>query len=294
MSDLVSVRVSTLPVIAKIPIPDAPDWMAIARDAVWVSRTGADSIVRVDPATNTIAATVAVGQSPCCGLAAGFGSVWAPVCPDGIARVDAATNKLTARIATPIGTNEGGIAADATGVWMISDPAGTLVCIDPASNQIVARVATVPGSWVAAAGAGAIWVTCTAGNLLLRVDPHGRQVTARIPVGPSPRFLAVADDAVWTLNQGDGTVSRVDPRTNALVATIETGIPGGPGGDIAVGEGFVWVAAKRIPVTKIDPSTNKVVAQFVADGGDAVRVGLGSVWLCSFNLEELWRVDPNF
>jgi hypothetical protein len=41
-------------------------------------------------------------------------------------------------------------------------------------------------------------------------------------------------------------------------------------------------------------STNKVVAQFVARGGDAVRVGHGSVWLCSFKLKELWRVDPNF
>src|ERR1700730_419483 len=184
MPDLTFVRVSSLPVIAKIPIPGAPDWMAIAPDAVWVSRTGADSIVRVDPATNKIATTVAVGRNPCCGLAAGFGSVWAPVCPDdGIARVDSATNKLTARIHTTIGTSEGGIVADATGIWMISDPAGTLMCIDPASNQIVARGAITSGSWVAAAGAGAIWVTCTAGNLLLRVDPHGRQVTARIPVG---------------------------------------------------------------------------------------------------------------
>jgi virginiamycin B lyase len=56
----------------------------------------------------------------------------------------------------------------------------------------------------------------------------------------------------------------------------------------------VWVAAKGIPVTKIDPATNTVVAQFVAKGGDAVRVGHGSVWLCSFILEELWRVDPDF
>ena len=33
--DLTSVRVSSLPVIAKISIPGAPDWMAIAPDSVW-------------------------------------------------------------------------------------------------------------------------------------------------------------------------------------------------------------------------------------------------------------------
>jgi virginiamycin B lyase len=295
MPDVTSVRVSSLPVIAKISIPGAPDWMAIAPDAVWVSNGDMNNVARVDPNIDAIVATVAVGQSPCCGLAAGFGSVWAPCCGDRrVDRIDQATNRVTAGIATAVGDREGGIAADATGIWMITDTAGTLACIDPASNRIVAEVVTAPGSFVPAAGAGALWVTCTARDLLLRVDPQARAVTARIPVGPSPRFLAVADDAVWTLNQGDGTVSRVDPRTNALVATIETGIPAGPGGDIAVGEGFVWIAAIGIPVTKIDPSTNKVVAQFVARGGDAVRVGHGSVWLCSFILKELWRIDPNF
>jgi len=197
-------------------------------------------------------------------------------------------------IAASVADSEGGIVADEGAVWMLTDAQGTLLSVDPTSNRIVARIPTAPGSFVPAAGAGAVWVTSTAGNLLCRVDPHSREVVARIDVGPSPRFLAVGEGAVWTLNQGDGTVSRVDPQTNRLVATIDVGIPRGPGGDIAVGEGFVWVAAKNIPVTKIDPATDKVVAQFVAKGGDAVRVGHGAVWLCSFILQEVWRVDPNF
>ena len=62
----------------------------------------------------------------------------------------------------------------------------------------------------------------------------------------------------------------------------------------SVGEGFVWVTAKNIPLTKIDPPTNKVVVQFVGAGGDALRVGLGRIWLCSFFLEEAWHVSLDF
>jgi len=63
--------------IGKISIPGAPDWKAIAPDAVWVSNGDMNNVARVDPNTNAIVATGAVGQSPCYGLAAGFGSVGA-------------------------------------------------------------------------------------------------------------------------------------------------------------------------------------------------------------------------
>ena len=34
----------------------------------------------------------------------------------------------------------------------------------------------------------------------------------------------------------------------------------------------------------------RLLSQFVGSGGDALRVGHGSVWLCSFFLQEVWRL----
>jgi virginiamycin B lyase len=137
-------------------------------------------------------------------------------------------------------------------------------------------------------------VTSTEKNLLSRINPTTQTVAATIPVGPMPHFLTVGAGSVWTLNQGDGSVSRIDPGTNQVIATIKAEIPG-TGGDIAFGEGFVWLTALGNPVgrplTKIDPTTNKVVAQFVGRGGDALRVGKGAIWMCSFFLEQVWRVS---
>jgi YVTN family beta-propeller protein len=101
--------------------------------------------------------------------------------------------------------------------------------------------------------------------------------------------MACTATDVWVLNQGDGTVSRIDIASNKVIATIDAGIPG-PGGDISVGEGFVWVTMIDIPLTQIDPATNEVVAQYVGKGGDALRIGHKAAWMCSFKLQEVWRV----
>jgi hypothetical protein len=74
MPDLTSARVSLLPAIAKISIPGAPDSMAIAPDAVWVSNCDVNNVARVD-------------------------------------RFDQATNRVTAGIAAKAGDGESGIAA---------------------------------------------------------------------------------------------------------------------------------------------------------------------------------------
>jgi virginiamycin B lyase len=292
MVDLKAVQrpVSLLPIASKLSIPGSPDWVGIGQDAVWISNKAKNSIARIDPATNRLVATVPVGRAPCSGLGIGFGSVWVPSCGDRrIDRVDARSNQVVAQIQAPVGDSEGGIAVGESGVWLIADRDGTLQHIAPESNEVVARVQTAPGSFVPAVGADSVWVSSTAGNLVSRVDPQTHRLTASIPVGPSPRFLATSESAIWTLNQGDGTVSRIDPSTNRLVETIEVGTPG-PGGDIAAGEGFIWVTAIDVPLTQIDPRTNKVVVQFVGTGGDALRVGHGSVWLCSFFLQEVWQV----
>ena len=178
-------------------------------------------------------------------------------------------------------------------VWMPTDANGILSRIDPATNTVVSRIRVPEASCAAAVGLGAVWVTSTTHNLVSRIEPHTNTVTANIPVGPAPRFLAVGEGAVWVLNQGDGTVSRIDPLTNRVVATIEVVVPG-PGGDIAVGESFVGVTAIGKPYSRIDPGSNRLVAQFVGEGGDALRIGHGSVWLASFSFKKYGGLSRPF
>lgn len=282
---------SALQALAKFSIAGSPDWVAIG-DGVWISNKPKNNISQLDAKTNRVGAIIGVAKDPCSGLAIAFGSVWVPICSDGsVQRIDLKSHKVVASIPSGVANTEGGITAGAGSVWMPSDAAGVLSRIDPASNKVVSKISIPPGSFTAVFDSASVWITSTKGNLLTRVDAKSEKVLAKIPVGPEPRFLAAGLGSVWTLNQGDGSVSRIDPATNKVSATIEVGVPG-PGGDIAVGEGAVWVTAIGKPLSKIDPASNRVVAQYVGKGGDALRAGLGSLWLSNHEFHEVWRIDP--
>ena len=279
--------------VAIFPVEGAPDWQVVTPDAVWVASAPKNAVHRLDPKTNTVVAVVKVGERPCSGLAAAFGSIWVPNCGDKtLSRVDPKTNAVAATIPIGPASSEGGLAASADSIWMLSDLKGILSRIDPATNRLVAEIQVPAGSSVCVIGEDdAVWVVSTEKSTVVRVDPATNLITNRIAVGPKPRFATAGGGAIWTLNQGDGTVSRVDVKTRKLITSIDVGVPGS-GGEIAYGEGYVWVTVFEIPLSQIDPDTNKVVRQWVGAGGDAVRIGHGSIWLSNLRQQTVWRIDP--
>ncbi len=278
---------------AVFPVAGVPDWTIATPDGIWVSSKPKNTISRLDAKTNTVTATVTVGEKPCSGIAYGFGSLWVPNCGDNtVSRVDAVEAKVIATIPHGPANSEGGIACSEDAVWFATGAAGDKVLkIDPKTNAVVAEVAVPEGSHTVDFGEGAVWVTRSTGNVVTRIDPGTNQVTDTIEVGPKPRFLTVGEGYVWTLNQGDGTVSKIDPKTRKTVATIEVGIPGG-GGEISAAGGAVWVTVFEIPISRIDPDMNMVTHQFAGPGGDAILFAHGSVWLSNLRQQNVWRIDP--
>ncbi len=277
---------------ASFAVEGQPDWMVVTDDAVWVTSSNVNHVVRLDPATNRPSLIVTINK-PCSGLASGFGAIWVPSCgAHALVRVDPQTGKIVAQIPAGPADSEGGVTTGAGSVWMVTSKKGLLVRVDPQSNKVVAKIAIPSGSYVPAFAEGAVWVTSTEHNLLTHVDARSNRVVASIPIGRQPRFLTVGAGSVWTLNQGDGTVSRVEMKTNRLVATIPVGIPG-TGGEIAFGEGSVWATVFEVPISRIDPASNTVVQQWVGPGGDSIRLGHGSLWLADFAHATVWRLNPN-
>lgn len=286
-------EMSTLKPIAVFPVEGTPDWQAVTADAVWVSNGPKNTVHKLDAKTNTVTATVEVGQKPCSGLVAAFDSIWVPNCDDKtLSRIDPKTNNVAATLHVGPAASEGGLTANADSIWILSDPKGVLSRIDPDTNRVVAEIQVPAGSSVCVLGDdNAIWVVSTEESVVVRVDPKTNLITDRVEVGPRPRFTTAGGGSIWTLNQGDGTVSRVDVKTRKLLTNIELGVAGG-GGEIAYGEGYVWVTVFDIPLSQINPDTNKVIKQWVGAGGDAVRIGHGSIWLSNLRQQNVWRLDP--
>jgi virginiamycin B lyase len=274
---------------AEFPVAGHPDWMAVTEDAVWVTSSSANHVVRLDAKTNKPDAIITL-QKPCSGLAVGFGSLWIPSCGShNLVRADSVTGSIQATIAVSPADSEGGITVGAGSVWLVTSASAELDRIDPTTNSLVARILLPKGSFNPIFAGTSIWVANNDGNALVQVDPVTNKVVAATPIGSKPRFLTAGEGSVWVLNQGDGTVSRVDAMSGKLLATISAGIPG-LGGEIAYGGGSVWATVFGYPITRIDPATNKVVQQWTGKGGDSIRYAHGSLWLTFLAGAKVWRL----
>jgi virginiamycin B lyase len=259
------------------------DWVAITPDAVWVGATGPFSVQRIDPRTNRLTDKVELPGEPCAGLAVGFGALWVPVCGDhpGLARVDLSTRKLTGVTPLPAVLEEAGIAAGGDSLWLPLDARGTLGRLDPKTGRLRQAIALPAGSYNPLFAGGVVWVTSYDTAQLSAVDPATGSVLGASPTGPHPRFLIAGAGAVWTLNQGDGTVTRIRMSDRKPLATIPLGLPG-RGGDIAFGDGRVFLTLSGVPLTTVRATDNRPLRQWVGPGGDSLRIGQGAVWLTNY------------
>jgi streptogramin lyase len=264
---------------------------AASDDAIWIADRTAGTVVKVEAKGHRIGAPIAVGATPCASLAVAFTSVWVPACGDRIiARITPSDSKLSAKAAIAVADPDGRIATGVGSIWVVTDRKGIVSRIDPDTNAAVAEIHVAAGAASAVFAGDALWVTSGGGKHLTRINPHTNEIVETIEVGANPGRLAAADGAVWTLNRGTGSVTRVDAATNKVVATIDVG-KDVAAGEIAAGEGSVWISAPGVPLVRIDPRTNKVAQRFSGDGGGAVLVAHGSLWLAA-GPQLTWRLDP--
>jgi virginiamycin B lyase len=296
--------------------------MAVVPDAVWVTSQANGTLTRIDPKTNKPGTSIAAGpagSAPCQPAVMAFRSLWVALCrskqllrldvpveksaekpgdkpteqptekPPTEKPADKSAQKLSPIVAVQV-RNPGPLATGTGSIWMITDTNGTLARIDPDTNAVVAEIAVPSGVSAMTLGMNALWIASSSGGSVTRVNAATNVVEETIKVGRGPVSVAFGEGSVWTMNGGDGTVSRIDPKTNKVIETIKSGVAG-TSGTIVVGEGSVWLSASGIPLTRIDPSGNRMVQQFSGPGGGLLAIGHKSLWLGAAPTA-IWRIDP--
>jgi serine/threonine protein kinase len=263
----------------------------------------ADSLQRIDPRTEKLAATIPMGSEPA-GVAVGEGSVWVINQGDKtLAQIDPKANTVTRTISLPKAPSA--IAVGNGSVWMIQGTQGVpgpwLWRYDPSTRSFGAAsdVKLVPFSL--AVGEGAVWVEDFAHqpDVLVRIHPASGRLLGSVPGCPcgAPVFgegsaWASADDGIhkW--------IYRLDPRTNRILARIVLSFhPGSSHGykyEIAAGEGGIWVGnSLSDSVIRIDPSANRLAGTFPTGRTPAaVAVGAGAVWVANSRDGTVTRYEP--
>ncbi len=218
---------------------DLPKAVAVSKGAVWAGKGDTKSLVRIDPATDRVVDTIAVGVEPWY-IAASDTAVWlSDWRTNTVVRVDPTDDRVVATIGgLPAGPT--GLALSPGALWVASSRDNMLTRIDTSTNQIAATLATDKTPLPVAYAYGSIWVRNE-------------------------------------FQEGTGTVQRVDPASNRVIATIPVGPEAGRDGIDGLGalEGGLWVSG--LWLEKIDPATNRVVRKFNHTCG-AVTAGAGALW----------------
>jgi streptogramin lyase len=281
---------SELKVTATIPIARQADWVKVTPKAVWIGSKGPYAVTAIDPRNNQVT-RVALPGDPCAGLAADEKNLWVPLCGKApkLARVDLEKRIVTGVFNVGPGAAEGGIAAGAGSVWLVVDTKGSMARIDPATGSIVDIVHLPPGSYNPLFSEGRIWVTRASGAEVTIVDAKTGRISGHVRVGRHPRFLTAGAGGIWTLNQAKGSLSRIDVGGRQPVTTLPLHLPGS-GGDITYADGEVWITMMKTPLTVVDTSRTRILCQWKGEGGDAIGVGHGSIWLTNLNSGTVMRI----
>jgi YVTN family beta-propeller protein len=281
--------------IGSIGLSGSLTGVSVRDGMVWVTEVtdAGDQAERINPQTNRAVATVPVGAFPV-RVAVDGHAVWVTNFDDNtVSRINPATNAVVATI--PVGPGPFGIGLAAGAVWVANSGDATVSRINPATNTVVATVqvgAPPPVFRGLGTGQGAVWVT-NGDNSVSRINPTTNRVVATVHIDNCcDGEVAVDPNAVWISNHITSSVTRINPHTNQVVATIE--VPSAFG--IGVLGHAVWVVGTTDAggvLSQINSATNSLTRTIPLDGFlGALATGDGSVWVPSFDLELLFRIDP--
>jgi len=135
-------------------------------------------------------------------------------------------------------------------------------------------------------------------DAVLRIDPASNQVQARIEVDEALQNLVVGGGFVWgTFVKGDGvgpdasSLVQIDARTNRVEAVVSSF-----GGPTAFGAGTLWAIAsaegEARTLVRLDPTTREIVAAIPLDVVPwGVSVGDGAAWVLPLEGDAILKVD---
>lgn len=263
-SSIARIDPETNRVIASISIDEYPGEIAAGEGAVWVA--GVNSLLRIDPETDRVVSQVTgaggfVTSTP--------GAVWAVASPDTLARVDPVTNEIAATVPLSLKQGQGipgPLVGTSGSVWLVvtgpdgfGEEAGELLRIDPGSNSVTARTAlqSVPGRLVADK-TGAWTATWSDGEThLAHIGGQTGDVDMTASVEGSWTPFAVGHGRLWLMGGHDGRHTQIgglNLSTLSIDVTVTLDlVPAYEGGGVFdPSTDSLWISGYKGTVARVD------------------------------------------
>lgn len=194
--------------------------IAFGFGSIWVPNFDDNAVVRIDPATNQVVATVSIIEPS--GIAVDANGVWVVDHSGNVVKIDPATNMP----GTPIHTlSTGGFIAAGGGSLWVTNPGsfdaadGSLSRINSATGLLVGSVTVGARPQEVVYAGGSVWVGLGGASSVVRVNPANNTVMSTVTVSSPVYSIDATDHAVWVVHNlpfaegaaepPNGTVTRI-------------------------------------------------------------------------------------
>jgi YVTN family beta-propeller protein len=241
---------------------------ALAQTRGYVTNINSNTVSVIDPATNTVVATIPAGTTPL-GIAVTPNGSFAYVTnPDSnnVSVISAASNTVVATVPVGSGPVEIAITPNGAFAYVVNLGDNTVSVINTATNLVTATISaplfvtsiaiTPNGAFAYAAG----FIGPFGQGVIAVIDTATNMVTATVSVGAFLGGVAIAPNGAFVYVVDAFNVYVVSTATNAVVATVPIG---NSPSDIAItpNGAFAYVTkSSGNSVAVIDTATNSVVA----------------------------------
>ncbi len=280
---LVAVDPLTQRIIHSVPITGLPVDIAIGEGAVWALESIGNTrsnVVRIDPISNQFAARIPITTGEALSITAGYGSVWVGV-------------------AGEYGMNpspDGGVEFSRK---------GTLIRIDPATNQIVETINLESIAGDLLIEDQVLWILAKrkSYSYLNKIDLDSRVVYTIPESIISAEYIHKFDQFlkygiwIWATPQDTNVhyIFRINPFTGAVDSSVSVGTTSEDSpAQIATDGDSIWVALRNGKVVKIDALSKNVTATILTDAQhlSGIFYTAGYIWAAATGESALFQIDP--
>lgn len=287
---------------AVIQTDHGPADLIVGTDALFVGTHRGGTVQKIDPETNRVTATVAVGGQLSLEDSTTWGGlrridehatpIWGCTNTDGsLHQVDTDTMKVTATM--PAKCDGGWRTRIGSTLWAVPGPdAPALLILDLKTAKVLHRVPLGdPGpGWGTAVAAGANVLIGSASTPVL--SPAGR-LLRRSPVATP--WLTSTGGRLYVMHE-DGRLQELDPGTLAVRKTYQVAAHHDVDPLLVADDaGHLYYRPDTMHVFQVDTASGQVRPFLTLPSAEVptqMAWAFGSLWVTNFDADTIWRVDP--
>lgn len=229
---------------------------------------------------------------PCQGIGASENAVWACATPGTIMRIDPKTNDVAATIEVPKINEQGRLPSSGDQVWLLTGDGDQLAGLSEKTDKLGEPIdlGTFCTDVADRVDGSTLWVVCASEGVLLRVDLEKGKVTGKVTDLPLAASVTVGEDVWVGFEEGLARIDAASLDVTVLQPGVTPDRIRASGDHVWVREEGGTAFLSRVDAGSAGVG-QVIAADDLKSGGDVIEVD-GAVWATSYDDLTIVRLTP--